>query len=69
MHKLLIAIVCIFSLTACSSEYIISTTDGQLLTTSSKPKLDEKSGMYRFEDSEGRDQQVEKTTVKQILER
>ncbi|MBF7730738.1 YgdI/YgdR family lipoprotein [Pseudomonas sp. N040] len=69
MRKLILAACCVLSLTACSHEYIISTTDGQLITTSSKPKLDEKTGMYRFEDGEGRDQQVEKTSVKQILER
>ncbi|MBX9915490.1 MAG: YgdI/YgdR family lipoprotein [Pseudomonadaceae bacterium] len=69
MKKILLAACCLLSLTGCSSEYIIATTDGQLITTSGKPKLDKDTDMYRFEDSEGRDQQIQKATVKQILER
>jgi len=69
MKKLLLAACCLLSLTGCSSEYIIATTDGQLISTDGKPRLDEDTGMYRFEDSQGRDQQIQKETVKQILER
>lgn len=69
MKNLLLAACCVLSLTACSSEYIIATTDGQLITTDGKPKLDKDTDMYRFEDSEGRDQQIQKSMVKQILER
>ncbi|MFZ3185116.1 MAG: YgdI/YgdR family lipoprotein [Pseudomonas sp.] len=69
MKKLILTACCLLSLAGCSSEYIIATTDGQLITTDGKPKLDEDTGMYRFEDSQGRDQQIQKSTVKQILER
>jgi uncharacterized protein YcfL len=69
MKKLILTACCLLSLTGCSSEYIIGTTDGQLITTSDKPKLDEDTGMYRFEDSQGRDQQIQKSTVTQIIER
>jgi len=69
MKKLILTTCCLLSLAGCSSEYIIATTDGQLITTDGKPKLDEDTGMYRFEDSQGRDQQIQKSTVKQILER
>jgi uncharacterized protein YcfL len=69
MKKLLLTACCLLSLTGCSSEYIIATSDGQLITTSDKPKLDEDTGMYNFEDSQGRDQQIQKSTVTQILQR
>lgn len=69
MKKLILATCCVLGLAGCSSEYIIATTDGQLISTDGKPRLDEDTGMYRFEDSEGRDQQIQKDTVKQILER
>ena len=69
MKNLLLATCCVLSLTACSSEYIIATTDGQLITTDGKPKLDKETDMYRFEDSEGRQQEIQKVSVKQILER
>jgi uncharacterized protein YcfL len=69
VKKLILTACCLLSLTGCSSEYIIATTDGQLISTDGKPKLDKDSDMYRFEDSEGRDQQIQKSKVNQILER
>lgn len=69
MKKMLLAACCLLTLSGCSSEYIIATTDGQLISSDGKPRLDEDTGMYRFEDSQGRDQQIQKDTVKQILER
>jgi hypothetical protein len=55
---------------ACSStEYIISTNDGSMITTSGKPKLDEDSGMYTYKDTEGRSASIKKEQVKQIMER
>jgi len=57
-------------LAACSSsEYIISTTDGTMITAHGKPKLNEETGMYKYEDSEGRDASIKKEQVKQIMER
>lgn len=53
----------------CSSEYIISTTDGTMIATQGKPKLDEDSGMYSYEDAEGREASISKDKVKQIMER
>lgn len=69
MKKLILAACCVLSLTGCSSEYIIATTDGQLISTDGKPRLDKDTDMYRFEDSEGRDQQIPKSSIKQIIER
>jgi hypothetical protein len=69
MKKILLTACCLLSLSGCSHEYIIGTTDGQLITTSDKPKLDEDTGMYNFADSQGRDQQIQKAKVTQILER
>lgn len=56
-------------LSGCSSQYIVATNDGRLIETHSKPRLDSKTDMYTFEDSEGRDQSVPKGDVKQIMER
>ena len=52
-----------------SPEYIISTTDGTLITTKGKPKFDDETGMYVFKDSEGREVTLKKDEVKQIMER
>ena len=69
MRKVILATCCLLTLAGCSSEYIIATKDGQLLISDGKPKLDKHSGMYHFEDSAGRDQQIQKDSVTQILER
>lgn len=69
MKKMILTACCLLSLAGCSNEYIIATNDGQLISTDGKPYLDKDTGMYRFEDSEGREQEIEKSTVKQILER
>lgn len=69
MKQLFLAAFALLALAGCSSEYIITTTDGQMLTTSDKPELDEDTGMIEFEDSEGRKQQIPQAQVKQMLER
>lgn len=57
-------------LAACSpTEYIISTTDGTMIPTHGKPKLDDKTGMYTYKDAEGRAVTIKKDDVKQIMER
>lgn len=69
MKHWIIAALCVFSLAGCSSEYIITTSDGQMLTSDGKPQLDEDTGMIEFTDSEGRKQQIPQSNVKQMLER
>lgn len=54
---------------ACTSEYIMSTNDGMMITARGKPKLDEKTGMYTYKDTEGRKASIKKEDVKQIMER
>ncbi|MDP2242985.1 YgdI/YgdR family lipoprotein [Pseudomonas sp.] len=69
MKNVLIAALCSLALAGCSSEYIITTTDGQMLTSDGKPQVDKDTGMLEFTDSEGRKQQVPQSSVKQMLER
>ena len=64
-----VMLVLTVSLAGCSSEYIITTTDGQMLTSDGKPELDRDTGMLEFTDSEGRKQQIPQSNVKQMLER
>ncbi|MFM5092971.1 YgdI/YgdR family lipoprotein [Aeromonas rivipollensis] len=53
----------------CSSQYIMSTRDGKMITTDSKPKLDEDTSMYRYYDEEGREMLINKDDITQIMER
>ncbi len=69
MKHFFLVTLALLALGGCSSEYIITTTDGQMLTTADKPELDEDTGMIEFEDSEGRKQQIPQAQVKQMLER
>ena len=64
-----LSVFCLVGLVACSSQYVISTKDGRMLTTDSKPKLDETTGMYIYDDAEGRETMVKKDDVVQIMER
>ncbi|WP_235374912.1 YgdI/YgdR family lipoprotein [Pseudomonas aeruginosa] len=45
------------------------TNDGQVLTTADKPRLDNKTGMLEFKDSQGKNQQIPQSSVKQLIER
>jgi hypothetical protein len=69
MKNSLMVIVCALTLTACSSQYIMSTKDGKMITTDSKPKLDDRTGMYHYYDEEGREVMVKKDEITHILER
>lgn len=69
MKHWFLILLCTIGLAGCASEYIITTTDGQMLTSDGKPELDRDTGMLEFEDSEGRKQQIPQANVKQMMER
>ncbi|WP_111874961.1 YgdI/YgdR family lipoprotein [Aeromonas bivalvium] len=69
MRVTMVLLCCVLGMTACSSQYIMSTRDGRMITTDSKPRLDESTGMYRYYDSEGREVMISKEDVTQIMER
>lgn len=69
MKELLIAAFCAIALSGCASEYLIVTNDGSVITTDEEPEYDEASGMMKFEDDDGREQQIPKENVKSIIER
>lgn len=69
MKRLMMILTCLLVLAGCSSQYIMSTKDGRMITTDSKPRLDEDTGMYRYYDAEGREMLIKKDDVTQIMER
>ncbi|ADN74830.1 protein of unknown function DUF903 [Ferrimonas balearica DSM 9799] len=69
MRATLVLLIALF-LTACSStEYIMSTHDGRLIPTYGKPELDSETGMYRYEDKEGKEQMIRQDEIQEIIER
>ena len=69
MKHWMFAAFCSLGLAGCASDYVISTNDGQMITAHGEPKLDEDSGLYEYEDADGRTQQIPLTQVKQVMER
>ncbi|WP_366941641.1 MULTISPECIES: YgdI/YgdR family lipoprotein [Shewanella] len=69
MNKAILILACVLGLVACSSQYIMSTKDGKMITTDSKPKLDKDTGMYIYHDEEGREVMIKQDDVTQIIER
>ncbi|WP_339355270.1 YgdI/YgdR family lipoprotein [Aeromonas popoffii] len=53
MRQLMMIPVCALGLVACRAQYIMSTGDGKMITPDSKPKRDEGTGIYRYDDTEG----------------
>ena len=70
VSRAIAAVMVVGLLAGCaSSEYIISTTSGVMITTRGKPSLDEKTGIYTYKDDEGRKATIKKDDVKQVMER
>lgn len=62
--------LCCSLMTACgSTEYLITTRDGNVIQAHGKPKIDEKSGMVSYKDQEGRSAQIQRDEIRQIIER
>jgi|APIni6443716594_1056825.scaffolds.fasta_scaffold361582_2 hypothetical protein len=71
MKLLLTAVVSSLTLLAAcgSTQYIMSTREGRMIVTEGKPRLDERTGMYTYTDQDGKQVQVRKDDIVQIIER
>lgn len=56
------------SLTACSSNYVLRTNDGRTIVAEGKPKVDEDTGMIRYIDAYGHDQQINRDNLREMVE-
>jgi len=57
-----------FSLTACSSNYVMHTNDGRTIVADGKPTVDTDTGMISYKDANGNEQQINRTDVKEMVE-
>ncbi|MEG3110702.1 MULTISPECIES: YgdI/YgdR family lipoprotein [Pantoea] len=57
-----------FTLTACSSNYVMHTNDGRTIVADGKPKVDDETGMISYKDANGNEQQINRTDVKEMVE-
>ncbi|PHP91811.1 YgdI/YgdR family lipoprotein [Pantoea agglomerans] len=59
----------VMSLSACSSNYVISTNDGHMITTAEKPAIDKETGMISYKDTDGNRHQLQQHDVKEIVQK
>ena len=57
------------SLSGCATQYVMSTSAGAMITTKDKPSFDAKTGMYSYEDTNGKKGSIAKSEVVQMIER
>jgi Bacterial protein of unknown function (DUF903) len=69
MRTILAALFALAALAGCSSDYILSTSTGAMSEATSKPYLNERSGMYEYRTKDGKDAWIRKEQVVEILER
>ncbi len=53
----------------CSSDYVISTNDGHMMTTHGKPEKDKSTGLISYKDTDGNVHQIHRSDVKEIVEK
>lgn len=58
----------VFTLAGCSSNYVMHTNDGRTIVTQDKPEVDEDTGLIRYKDSAGLNQQINRMDVKDLTE-
>ncbi|HHF2964675.1 TPA: YgdI/YgdR family lipoprotein [Vibrio alginolyticus] len=68
--RVLTVIATVLLLSACgSSQYLMSTNEGKMITSYGKPDLNEETGMYEYEDMDGKEMSISKEQIVQIVER
>ncbi|EGQ7762664.1 YgdI/YgdR family lipoprotein [Vibrio sp. Vb2704] len=68
--RILTVIATVLLLAACgSSQYLMSTNEGKIITSYGKPDLNEETGMYEYEDMDGKEMSISKEQIVQIVER
>ncbi|PJZ04083.1 YgdI/YgdR family lipoprotein [Pantoea rodasii] len=74
MHKkglyfLLIASAFAFSVTGCSSNQAIKTSDGRTIVTNGKPQIDSDTGLVSYKDAQtGRTEQINRDKITNMSE-
>ncbi|EHA1097918.1 YgdI/YgdR family lipoprotein [Vibrio alginolyticus] len=68
--RVLTVIATVLLLAACgSSQYLMSTNEGKIIASYGKPDLNEETGMYEYEDMDGKEMSISKEQIVQIVER
>ena len=57
------------SVTACSSDYVMSTKTGEMIVTQGKPEVDKGTGMTRYTDEQGNERQINNDQIVQMIKK
>lgn len=68
LAAVLVAGAMAFTLSACSSNYVMHTNDGRTIVADGKPSVDNDTGMISYKDANGNKQQINRTDVKEMAE-
>ena len=52
-----------FSVSGCSSDYVMATKDGRMILTDGKPTVDDDTGLISYEDQQGNKMQINRDDV------
>ncbi|PWW12733.1 uncharacterized protein DUF903 [Mangrovibacter plantisponsor] len=63
------AVGLVFTVSGCSSDYVMATKDGRMILTDGKPQVDNDTGMISYEDQKGNKLQINRNEVSQIIKR
>ncbi|AIR69039.1 YgdI/YgdR family lipoprotein [Dickeya fangzhongdai] len=65
---ILVALGLSLSLSACSSHYVLETSDGRTIIADGKPKVDEETGLISYTDAYGHHQQINRDALRSMTE-
>ncbi|ECF6886068.1 YgdI/YgdR family lipoprotein [Salmonella enterica subsp. enterica serovar Newport] len=56
-----------FMLAGCTTNYVMTTNNGQTIVTQGKPQLDTETGMTSYTDQEGNQREINSNDVAQLI--
>ncbi|MGR4989324.1 YgdI/YgdR family lipoprotein [Vibrio sp. WZ-1] len=69
MRALAVVVTAVLLVACSSSQYLMSTNEGKIITSYGKPDLNEETGMYEYEDVDGKEMSISQDEIVQIIER
>ncbi|ADM97265.1 YgdI/YgdR family lipoprotein [Dickeya dadantii] len=66
--SIIVALGLALSLSACSSNYVLETSDGRTIIADGKPKVDEETGLISYTDAYGHHQQINRDALRSMTE-
>jgi len=55
-------------LSGCANDHIMHTNDGRTIVADGKPQVDSDTGMITYKDAQGKEQQINRSEIKEMSE-